>query len=454
MICGAGDPGYYNVSQVPDTYRGQLIGTYTNFGRARRCPDVGGYNYWLGELQSNSASVGYAYAWRSMQPVIAQAAQQNDEGGQGGIDRANTECQNAANGRYGSGVRAIYVVGSGYAYDRYLSSYPQLKSSILQSFDEILPLQGFEKAYALCMQAVIYDLAAYAKIFPGYFPSMADVANPTNFVNSIPANLIVDALYPSATAQTKTDLVNQINSGSLSRTDFTTGLVATEQKTPAPTIDQIKQNIPHFDGSGLPSASLSFSGITSDQADFLVGVYVASFSRAPDFAGLNYWAHDLAALSSKGLSNTAAIQEITATMYTAGSQNGEKGSSMSNSAYVDYLYNNVLGRGPDAAGQSWWVNDLNNGSPRDNFLGHLPAGGAGASERCHLCPGPDLGGQVRRPAQSGWRRVDLSGVLRGVTNASNALTKIEALQAAMPKAAEIDTITLTGVTADHAVAYA
>lgn len=113
MICGAGDPGYYNVSQVPDTYRGQLIGTYTNFGRARRCPDVGGYNYWLSELQGKSTSVGYAYAWRSMQPVIANAAQQNDEGGQGGIDRANNECQNAANGRYGSGVRATYIVGSG-----------------------------------------------------------------------------------------------------------------------------------------------------------------------------------------------------------------------------------------------------------------------------------------------------------------------------------------------------
>lgn len=342
----------------------------------------------------------------------------------------------------------------GYAYDRYLSSYPQLKSSILESFDEILPLQGFEKAYALCMQAVIYDLAAYAKIFPGYFPSMADVADPTNFVNSIPANLIVDALYPSATAQTKTDLVNQINSGSLSRTDFTTGLVATEQTTPAPTIDQIKQNIPHFDGSGLPSASLSFSGITSDQADFLVGVYVASFSRAPDFAGLNYWAHDLAALSSKGLSNTAAIQEITATMYTAGSQNGEKGSSMSNSAYVDYLYNNVLGRGPDAAGQSWWVNDLNNGSPRDNFLAtYLQAALEHQSDATYVQARISVAKYAAQLNRDGGS-VDLSGILSGVTNASNALTKIEALQASMPKSAEIDTITLTGVTADHAVAYA
>ncbi|QNR00111.1 hypothetical protein BGI51_22085 [Pseudomonas oryzihabitans] len=231
-------------------------------------------------------------------------------------------------------------------------------------------------------------------------------------------------------------------------------MVAAEQKTPAPTIDQIKQNIPHFDGSGLPSASLSFSGITTDQADFLVGVYVASFSRAPDFAGLNYWAHDLAALSSKGVSNTAAIQEITATMYKAGSQNGEKGSSMSNSAYVDYLYNNVLGRGPDAAGQSWWVNDLNNGSPRDNFLAtYLQAALEHQSDATYVQARISVAKYAAQLNRDGGS-VDLSGVLSGVTNASNALTKIEALQASMPKSAEIDTITLTGVTADHAVAYA
>ncbi|KTT30061.1 hypothetical protein SB18R_02920 [Pseudomonas oryzihabitans] len=249
-------------------------------------------------------------------------------------------------------------------------------------------------------------------------------------------------------------MVTQINTGTLSRTDFTTGLVAAEQKTATPSIDQIKQNIPHFDGSGLPSASLSFSGITSDQADFLVGVYVASFSRAPDFAGLNYWAHDLAALSSKGLSNTAAIQEITATMYTAGSQNGEKGSSMSNSAYVDYLYNNVLGRGPDAAGQSWWVNDLNNGSPRDNFLAtYLQAALEHQSDATYVQARISVAKYAAQLNRDGGS-VDLSGILSGVTNASNALTKIEALQASMPKSAEIDTITLTGVTADHAVAYA
>lgn len=114
MICDSGDSGYYTVYQVPDYYRGQLIGTYQSFGQARRCPDAGGYNYWLSELQRNSASMGYEIAWRQMRPVVYQAAQQNDEGGQGGIDRANQQCQNAANSRYGYGIaRARYILGSG-----------------------------------------------------------------------------------------------------------------------------------------------------------------------------------------------------------------------------------------------------------------------------------------------------------------------------------------------------
>lgn len=341
-----------------------------------------------------------------------------------------------------------------YAYKTYLPNNPGLENDILAGFDEIIGSKGFEYTYELCVQTFIYDLSTYGNKFPGYFPTLADAENAEGYVNKIPASMMVDVLYPSADAATKANLVTQINTGTLSRTDFTTGLVAAEQKTATPSIDQIKQNIPQFDGSGLPSASLSFSGITTEQADFLVGVYVASFSRAPDFAGLNYWAHDLAALSSKGLSNTAAIQEITATMYTAGSQNGEKGSSMSNSAYVDYLYNNVLGRGPDAAGQSWWVNDLNNGSPRDNFLAtYLQAALEHQSDATYVQARISVAKYAAQLNRDGGS-VDLSGVLSGVTNASNALTKIEALQAAMPKAAEIDTITLTGVTADHAVAYA
>lgn len=341
-----------------------------------------------------------------------------------------------------------------YAFDTYMPGFADDKAGVLRGFDELLPLKGFEYAYDTCMNSFIYLMGANAGKFPGFTPTLADAASNNSYISSLPAELLVNVLYPNATADTKATITNQINTGSLSRTDFTTGLIAAEQKTPIPTIDQIKQNIPHFDGSGLPSASLSFSGITSDQADFLVGVYVASFSRAPDFAGLNYWAHDLAALSSKGLSNTAAIQEITATMYTAGSQNGEKGSSMSNSAYVDYLYNNVLGRGPDAAGQAWWVNDLNNGSPRDNFLAtYLQAALEHQSDATYVQARISVAKYAAQLNRDGGN-VDLSGVLSGVTNANNALTKIEALQAFMPKSAEIDTITLTGVTADHAVAYA
>lgn len=131
---------------------------------------------------------------------------------------------------------------------------------------------------------------------------------------------------------------------------------------------------------------------------------------------------------------------------------GKVASSMSNGAYVDYLYNNVLSRGSDAARQSWWVSDLIEGSPRDNFLATYPQAElehqADATYVHARISVASYAAQLNRDGGS----VDLSGVMNGVTNANNALTKMEALAACMPKSAEIDTITLTGVNASHAVA--
>lgn len=340
-----------------------------------------------------------------------------------------------------------------YAFDTYMPGFTDDKAGILRGFDELLPLKGFQYAYETCMNSFVYLLGADAGKFPGYVPTISDAGSTSSYISKLPPDLLVSVLYPSASADIKTALVNQINAGTLSRTDFTSGLVAAEQTTANPSLDQIKQAIPHFDGSGLPSADLSFSGITAAQADFLVGVYVASFNRAPDFAGLNYWAHDLATFQAQGTTPTAAIQQLTANMYKAGSQNGEKGSSMSNGDYVNYLYNNVLGRGPDAAGQSWWVNDLNNGSPRDNFLAtYLQAALEHQSDAAFVQARISVAkyaAQINRDGGS----VDLSSILSGVTDASTALTKIESLQASMTKSAEIDTIALTGIATDHAVAH-
>ncbi len=111
MICDSGDAGYYQVPAVPNQYRDAIIGQYTGFGVARRCPESGGYGYWLNNIQQLAPSMGYANAWSQVRASITWAAEQNDERGQGGINNANQACDSAARSRFGLG--ATYIIGSG-----------------------------------------------------------------------------------------------------------------------------------------------------------------------------------------------------------------------------------------------------------------------------------------------------------------------------------------------------
>ncbi len=111
MICSSGDAGYYQVPSVPNQYRDAIISQYTGFGVARRCPESDGYVYWLGRIESLAPSLGYSNAWSQVRASITWAANENDERGQGGINNANTACNNAARAAYG--LSATYIIGSG-----------------------------------------------------------------------------------------------------------------------------------------------------------------------------------------------------------------------------------------------------------------------------------------------------------------------------------------------------
>ena len=79
-------------------------------------------------------------------------------------------------------------------------------------------------------------------------------------------------------------------------------------------------------------------------------LYQAAFDRAPDQAGLGYWVAQL----DRGVSLTAVASQFVASnefrlMY---------GSSPSNRAIVQDMYENVLHRAPDVAGVNYWVNVL------------------------------------------------------------------------------------------------
>ena len=104
------------------------------------------------------------------------------------------------------------------------------------------------------------------------------------------------------------------------------------------------------------TAVLQHSQITN-----LVELYVASFNRAPDSVGLDYWGSRLSdGMSLKDIAKSFFVQPETVAAYP---------SNMPTSDFVTKVYNNVLSRGPDSGGLNYWVGELNNGHvTKDSFL--------------------------------------------------------------------------------------
>lgn len=118
MICNSWDAGYYSSPSVPDTYRTQIIGKYRSWGSGGRCPERGGYQYWLSDLDTRAKAMGgspthYAMVWATViNGSIDTASYANDERGYGGVRNANAACQSAAYSRGYFGT-ATYIPGTG-----------------------------------------------------------------------------------------------------------------------------------------------------------------------------------------------------------------------------------------------------------------------------------------------------------------------------------------------------
>ncbi len=87
-------------------------------------------------------------------------------------------------------------------------------------------------------------------------------------------------------------------------------------------------------------------------------LYVATFNRAPDSAGLNYWVND-SGLKLSEIAKSFFDQEETQALYP---------SATTNSAFIRSVYLNLFNREPDAAGLAYWENELNNGNYSKNLF--------------------------------------------------------------------------------------
>ena len=101
--------------------------------------------------------------------------------------------------------------------------------------------------------------------------------------------------------------------------------------------------------------------LTTAQSGSLVELYIASFNRAPDAIGLNYWGgrfYDGMPLAD--IARSFFVQPETVEAYP---------SNMPTQTFVTTVYNNVLSRAPDTDGLNYWVREIDTGNvSKDVFL--------------------------------------------------------------------------------------
>jgi Domain of unknown function (DUF4214) len=83
-------------------------------------------------------------------------------------------------------------------------------------------------------------------------------------------------------------------------------------------------------------------------------LYQSAFDRLPDKGGLAFWKNDLT-------SGTQTLQQI-ASQFAASQEFATLYGAPSNAGFVNQLYENTLGRAPDAVGDAFWTGSLDTGA--------------------------------------------------------------------------------------------
>jgi len=127
LICGPADTGYHLVLG-PDWAKQQVIAKYRSFGASRRCPEAGGFQYWIAEWlrlaqQSmgpggNDLEAGLHASWSMIVSHMLDRAlslrELDPPDGDSGIPAANALCHDAARERWPGFTGSVeYRVGSG-----------------------------------------------------------------------------------------------------------------------------------------------------------------------------------------------------------------------------------------------------------------------------------------------------------------------------------------------------
>lgn len=121
------------------------------------------------------------------------------------------------------------------------------------------------------------------------------------------------------------------------------------------------------------------AALTNDELqNDVASIFLSYFARAPEFEAMEYYVEQyielLAAEGDNPAAHANAFKNLSAQIYVDGAANDEvpSGSTVTDAWYVDYLYENVLGRAPDEGGREYWINQLGEGNiERPELVGIL-----------------------------------------------------------------------------------
>lgn len=109
-------------------------------------------------------------------------------------------------------------------------------------------------------------------------------------------------------------------------------------------------------------------GLGLDDFLALTELYIAYYDRAPDALGLNFWA-TVFARGLAGEEGGLSLEGIAADFATQPETLAAFPSDVTNEQFATTVYENVLGRTPDADGLAFWVSALDSGNTaRDVFI--------------------------------------------------------------------------------------
>jgi len=186
---------------------------------------------------------------------------------------------------------------------------------------------------------------------------MAQGASPDDVAGAMVGSAEFQSRFPTA-AQDATSFVTQLYSNVLHRVPDQTGLSYWVAQLDSGQQDQAQVVVGFAESDenkgNMASAVSSGIWVPDENAAAVARLYYSALGRAPDAGGLAYWT-SLLDNGAESLTNEAG-------QFMASAEFVGKYGNLSNSDFVSALYQNVLGRGPDAGGLSWWNGQLNSGA--------------------------------------------------------------------------------------------